>query len=90
MCIGFLDCLYHKSYDVGIRGQLSQKRFLKPVVIRLSSVKWNEVNVINGITNVTKKIQVIIKYKVVYLFYQSYEQVLSLDSNTQNQVTKLR
>ena len=60
------------------------------MVIRLSSVKWNEVNVINGITNVTKKIQVIIKYKVIYLFYQSYEQVLSLDSNTQNQVTKLR
>ena len=37
-----------------------------------------------------KKIQVIVKYKVIYLFYQSYEQVLSLDSNTQNQVTKLR
>lgn len=60
------------------------------MVIRLSSVKWNEVNVINGITNVTKKMQLIIWYKVIYLFYQSYEQVLSLDSNTQNQVTKLR
>ena len=60
------------------------------MVIRLSSVKWNEVNVINGITNVTKKVQLIIWYKVIYLFYQSYEQVLSLDSNTQNQVTKLR
>ena len=60
------------------------------MVIRLSSVKWNEVDVINGIINVTKKIQVIIKYKVIYFFYQSYEQVLSLDSNTQNQVTKLR
>lgn len=34
--------------------------------------------------------QVIISYEVIYLFYQSYEQVLSLDSNTQNQVTKLR
>lgn len=60
------------------------------MVIRLSSVKWNEVNVINGITNVMKKMQLIIWYKVIYLFYQSYEQVLSLDSNTQNQVTKLR
>ena len=60
------------------------------MVIRLSSVKWNEVNVINGITNVTKKMQLVIWYKVIYLFYQSYEQVLSLDSNTQNQVTKLR
>ena len=60
------------------------------MVIRLSSVKWNAVNVINGITNVTKKMQLIIWYKVIYLFYQSYEQVLSLDSNTQNQVTKLR
>lgn len=60
------------------------------MVIRLSSVKWNEVNVINGVTNVTKKMQLIIWYKVIYLFYQSYEQVLSLDSNTQNQVTKLR
>ena len=60
------------------------------MVIRLSSVKWNEVNVKNGITNVTKKMQLIIWYKVIYLFYQSYEQVLSLDSNTQNQVTKLR
>ena len=60
------------------------------MVIRLSNVKWNEVNVINGITTVTKKMQVIIWYKVIYLFYQSYEQVLSLDSNTQNQVTKLR
>ena len=60
------------------------------MVIRLSSVKWNEVNVINGITNVTKKMQLIIWYKVIYLFYQSYEQVLSLDSNTQNQATKLR
>ena len=60
------------------------------MVSRLSSVKWNEVNVINGITNVTKKMQLIIWYKVIYLFYQSYEQVLSLDSNTQNQVTKLR
>lgn len=60
------------------------------MVIRLSSVKWNEVNVINSITNVTKKMQLIIWYKVIYLFYQSYEQVLSLDSNTQNQVTKLR
>ena len=60
------------------------------MVIRLSSVKWNEVNVINGITNVTKKMQLIIWYKVICLFYQSYEQVLSLDSNTQNQVTKLR
>lgn len=60
------------------------------MVSRLSSVKWNEVNVINGITNVTKKMRLIIWYKVIYLFYQSYEQVLSLDSNTQNQVTKLR
>ena len=60
------------------------------MVSRLSSVKWNEVNVINGITNVTKKMGLIIWYKVIYLFYQSYEQVLSLDSNTQNQVTKLR
>ena len=60
------------------------------MVIRLSSVKWNEVNVINGVTTVTKKMQLIIWYKVIYLFYQSYEQVLSLDSNTQNQVTKLR
>ena len=60
------------------------------MVIRLSNVKWNEVNVINGITNVTKKMQLVIWYKVIYLFYQSYEQVLSLDSNTQNQVTKLR
>lgn len=60
------------------------------MVSRLSSVKWNEVNVINGVTTVTKKMQLIIWYKVIYLFYQSYEQVLSLDSNTQNQVTKLR
>ena len=37
-----------------------------------------------------KQMQLIIWYKVIYLFYQSYEQVLSLDSNTQNQVTKLR
>ena len=37
-----------------------------------------------------KKLRLIIWYKVIYLFYQSYEQVLSLDSNTQNQVTKLR
>lgn len=36
------------------------------------------------------QMQLIIWYKVIYLFYQSYEQVLSLDSNTQNQVTKLR
>ena len=36
------------------------------MVIRLSSVKWNEVNVINGITNVTKKMQLIIWYKVIY------------------------
>lgn len=60
------------------------------MVIRLFNVKWNEVNVTNGVTNVMKKMQVIIWYKVIYLFYQSYEQVLSLDSNTQNQVTKLR
>lgn len=37
-----------------------------------------------------KTMHVIIWYKVIYLFYQSYKQVLSLDSNTQNQVTKLR
>ena len=34
--------------------------------------------------------ELIIWHRVIYLFYQSYEQVLSLDSNTQNQVTKLR
>ena len=37
-----------------------------------------------------KKMEVIIWHRVIYLFCQSYEQVLSLDSNTQNQVTKLR
>ena len=37
-----------------------------------------------------KQMQLIIWYKVIYLLNQSYEQVLSLDSNTQNQVTKLR